>query len=141
MFQFQTLGMVSDGQVNILGALQRSKVNIFQQFSKKSRKTKYKKWQKNGNFYAKPVFDQIDFLYGCNSKTSHYKYLKFSPNFYVSVIYIQLNFQKFLTFFELFIDHRNFRFFWEIFFEVSIKKFWMTKKFWKFNTRFLTSCF
>ncbi|KAF0764366.1 Uncharacterized protein FWK35_00010331, partial [Aphis craccivora] len=47
------------------------------------------------------------FLYGCNSKTNHCKYLKFSSNVYVSVIYIQLNFQKKLTFFELFIDHRN----------------------------------
>ncbi|KAF0736123.1 Uncharacterized protein FWK35_00033459, partial [Aphis craccivora] len=50
-------------------------------------------------------------LYSCNSKTNHCKYLKFLPNVYVSVIYIQLNFQKMLTFFELFIDHRNFRFF------------------------------
>ncbi|KAF0762087.1 Uncharacterized protein FWK35_00017065, partial [Aphis craccivora] len=32
-------------------------------------------------FYAIPVFDQIDFfLCGCNSKTNHCKYLKFSPN-------------------------------------------------------------
>ncbi|KAF0764365.1 Uncharacterized protein FWK35_00010337, partial [Aphis craccivora] len=56
------------------------------------------------------------FLYGCNSKTNDCKYLKFSPNVYVSVIYIELNFQKFSTFFELFIDHRNFRFskFWKI---------------------------
>ncbi|KAF0763269.1 Uncharacterized protein FWK35_00014817 [Aphis craccivora] len=38
------------------------------------------------------------FLYSCNSKTNHCKYLKFSPNVY-------LNFQNFLTFFELFIDH------------------------------------
>ncbi|KAF0769301.1 Uncharacterized protein FWK35_00000754 [Aphis craccivora] len=51
------------------------------------------------------------FLYGFNSKTYHCKFLKFSPNVYVSVIYIQLNFQKMLTFFEVFIDHRNFRFF------------------------------
>ncbi|KAF0760900.1 Uncharacterized protein FWK35_00011277 [Aphis craccivora] len=29
------------------------------------------------------------FLYGCNSKTNHCKYLKFSPNVYVSVTYIQ----------------------------------------------------
>ncbi|KAF0763886.1 Uncharacterized protein FWK35_00015754 [Aphis craccivora] len=35
-----TLGVVSDAKVNILGALYRSKVNIFQQFLKKSRKTK-----------------------------------------------------------------------------------------------------
>ncbi|KAF0761564.1 hypothetical protein FWK35_00014254, partial [Aphis craccivora] len=59
-----------------------------------------KKLRKNGNFYVKLVFDQIDFLYGCNLKNNHCKYLKFSPNVYVSVIYIQLNFQKFLTFFD-----------------------------------------
>ncbi|KAF0761725.1 Uncharacterized protein FWK35_00008245 [Aphis craccivora] len=40
------------------------------------------------------------FLYGCNSKTNHCKYLNCSPNVYVSVIYIQLNFQQFLTFFD-----------------------------------------
>ncbi|KAE9536734.1 hypothetical protein AGLY_006967 [Aphis glycines] len=39
------------------------------------------------------------FLYGCNSKTNYCKYLKFLPNVYVSVIYIQLNFRKF--FFEV----------------------------------------
>ncbi|KAF0715503.1 Uncharacterized protein FWK35_00037995 [Aphis craccivora] len=45
------------------------------------------------------------FLYGCNSKTNHCKYFKYLPNWYVSVIYIQLNIQTFFTFFELFIDH------------------------------------
>ncbi|KAF0752712.1 Uncharacterized protein FWK35_00019143 [Aphis craccivora] len=47
---------------------------------KKIEKNKKKKLRKNGNFYAKPVFDQIDFFYGCNSKNNHSKYLKFSPN-------------------------------------------------------------
>ena len=42
MLQFQILGVVSAVKVNILGALKRAKVNIFQQFSKKSRKTKKK---------------------------------------------------------------------------------------------------
>ncbi|KAF0761104.1 Uncharacterized protein FWK35_00013160 [Aphis craccivora] len=41
------------------------------------------------------------FLYGCNSKTNHCKNLKFSPNVYVSVIYIQPNFQNILTFFDV----------------------------------------
>ncbi|KAE9528781.1 hypothetical protein AGLY_012356 [Aphis glycines] len=36
-------GVVSDGKMNILGALKRSKINIFQQFSKKNEKTKKKK--------------------------------------------------------------------------------------------------
>ncbi|KAF0760319.1 hypothetical protein FWK35_00030988 [Aphis craccivora] len=40
MLQFQTLGVVSDVKVNILAALYRSKVTVFQKFSKKSRKTK-----------------------------------------------------------------------------------------------------
>ncbi|KAE9539584.1 hypothetical protein AGLY_004836 [Aphis glycines] len=31
------------------------------------------------------------FLYGCNSKTNHCKYLKFSPNVYGSVIYIHVD--------------------------------------------------
>ncbi|KAF0746017.1 Uncharacterized protein FWK35_00025579 [Aphis craccivora] len=30
------------------------------------------------------IFDQIDFFYGCNSKTNHCKYLKFSPNVNIS---------------------------------------------------------
>ncbi|KAF0703744.1 Uncharacterized protein FWK35_00039256, partial [Aphis craccivora] len=71
---------------------------------KKIEKTK-KKITENGNFYAKPVFDQIDFLYSCTSKINHCKFLKLSPNVYISVIYIQLNFQKILTFFELLINH------------------------------------
>ncbi|KAF0726654.1 Uncharacterized protein FWK35_00036031 [Aphis craccivora] len=62
-------------------------------------------------FLRKTSFQPNRFFYSCNSKTNHCQYLKFSPNVYVSVIYIELNFQKFLTFFELFINHRNFRFF------------------------------
>ncbi|KAF0763215.1 Uncharacterized protein FWK35_00008692 [Aphis craccivora] len=41
------------------------------------------------------------FFYGCNSKTNNCKYLKLSPNIYISVIYIQLNFHKILTFFDV----------------------------------------
>ena len=44
------------------------------------------------------------FLNGCNSKTNLCKYLKFSPNVYVSVIYLQLNFQNFLVIQKFFID-------------------------------------
>ncbi|KAE9543901.1 hypothetical protein AGLY_001879 [Aphis glycines] len=36
------------------------------------------------------------FLYSCNSKTNHCKYLKFSPNVYVSIIYIHVD-KIFLT--------------------------------------------
>ena len=59
------------------------------------------------------VFKKSIFLYGCNSKTNHCKHLKFSPNVNVSVIYIQLNFQKN---FEFFIDHGNFQLLLEFFF-------------------------
>ncbi|KAF0771427.1 Uncharacterized protein FWK35_00000820 [Aphis craccivora] len=100
MLQFQTMGVVSDVKVNILGALYRLKVNIFQQFSKKSRKTKKKNDGKR-EFLRKTSFRPNRFFFGCNSKTNHCKYLKFSPNVYVSVIYIQLNFQKNLTFFDV----------------------------------------
>ncbi|KAF0760448.1 hypothetical protein FWK35_00017196, partial [Aphis craccivora] len=46
-------GLVSD--------VKRSKVNIFQQFSKKIEKNN-QKMTENGNFYAKLVFEQIDFF-------------------------------------------------------------------------------
>ncbi|KAF0711414.1 hypothetical protein FWK35_00034837, partial [Aphis craccivora] len=77
ILQFITMGVVSDRKMNL--------------FSKTPGKPKNKKLRKNGNFYAKPVFDRIDFLYGCNSKINHCKYLKFSPNVYVSVIYIHVD--------------------------------------------------
>ncbi|KAF0761236.1 Uncharacterized protein FWK35_00012407 [Aphis craccivora] len=68
------------------------------EFSKKSRKTKIKMTGKR-EFLRKTSFrPNRFFFYGCNSKTNHCKYLKFSPNVYVSVIYIQLNLQNILTF-------------------------------------------
>lgn len=48
-------------KANILGTLYRSKLNIPTVF-KKIKKNK-KKVTENGNFYAKLVFDQIDFFY------------------------------------------------------------------------------
>ncbi|KAF0774142.1 Uncharacterized protein FWK35_00001988 [Aphis craccivora] len=60
-------------------------------FQKKSRKTiKKKKDGKTGIFTQNQFSAKSIFLYGCNSKTNHFKYLKFSPNIYVSVIYIQI---------------------------------------------------
>ncbi|KAE9535189.1 hypothetical protein AGLY_007922 [Aphis glycines] len=47
---------------------QKLKVNIFQQFSTKS-----------------------IFFYGYNSKTNHLRYLKFSPNVYISFIYVHVD--------------------------------------------------
>ncbi|KAF0717953.1 hypothetical protein FWK35_00036429 [Aphis craccivora] len=68
MLQFQTVGLVSCSKMNLVGALRRSFfVNSFQ----KRREKPKKKLRKNRNFYAKPVFKQIDFLYGYNSKTNH----------------------------------------------------------------------
>ncbi|KAE9542566.1 hypothetical protein AGLY_002477 [Aphis glycines] len=55
-------GVVSDGKVNICGIFTQN------QFSTES-----------------------IFLYGCNSKTNHCKYLKLSPNVYVSIIYIHVD--------------------------------------------------
>ncbi|KAE9522876.1 hypothetical protein AGLY_016687 [Aphis glycines] len=55
-----------------------------EKFSKKSRKTKKKKNDgKTGIFTQNQFLTESIFLYGCNSKTNHCKYLKFSPNVYV----------------------------------------------------------
>ncbi|KAF0762120.1 Uncharacterized protein FWK35_00008429 [Aphis craccivora] len=82
------LGVVSNVKVNILGALYR--------WSKKNKKKNY---GKAGIFMQNQFSTKSIFLYSCNSKTNHYKYLKFSPNLFIDI---------------------------EIF--VSIKKFWMTEK-------------
>ncbi|KAF0766598.1 Uncharacterized protein FWK35_00022634, partial [Aphis craccivora] len=84
MLQFQTLGMVSDSKMNLVGALGRSSFEFPNSFQKRREKPEKKKLRKNGNFYAKLVFDQIDF-------------------FYMVVIQkiIVLNFQKILTFFDV----------------------------------------
>ncbi|KAF0706583.1 Uncharacterized protein FWK35_00033798, partial [Aphis craccivora] len=42
------------------------------------------------------------FLYCCNLKTNHCKYLNFSPNIYNSIFHTRLNFKNILIFFELF---------------------------------------
>ncbi|KAF0714748.1 hypothetical protein FWK35_00034836, partial [Aphis craccivora] len=59
-----------------------------------------KNQKKMGIFTQNKFSTKSIFLYGFKSKTNHCKFLKFSPNIYVSVMYIQLNFQKILTFFE-----------------------------------------
>ncbi|KAF0772951.1 hypothetical protein FWK35_00000596 [Aphis craccivora] len=60
MLQLQTLGVVSDRKM-IVGALGRSFFEILNSFQKRRKKPQKKKLRNNGNFYAKPVFDQIDF--------------------------------------------------------------------------------
>ncbi|KAF0761269.1 Uncharacterized protein FWK35_00008727 [Aphis craccivora] len=75
MLQFQTM-VVSDVKVNIL---------VF----KKIEKNKKKNDGKTGIFTQNQFLTKLIF-FGCNSKTNHCKYLKFSPNVYVSVIYIHV---------------------------------------------------
>ncbi|KAF0712299.1 Uncharacterized protein FWK35_00038262, partial [Aphis craccivora] len=63
MLQFQTMGVVSDGKMNLIDALGRSFFEFPNSFQKRREKPKKKKkLRKNGNFYAKLVFDQIDFF-------------------------------------------------------------------------------
>ncbi|KAF0715954.1 hypothetical protein FWK35_00030793 [Aphis craccivora] len=59
MLQFQTLGVISD--------VKRSKINIFQQFSKKLRKTK-KNDGKTRIFTQNQFSTKLIFLYGYKSK-------------------------------------------------------------------------
>ncbi|KAF0750485.1 hypothetical protein FWK35_00019591, partial [Aphis craccivora] len=92
MLQFQTLEVVSDKKMNLVGALSRS----FFEFLNTPGKTKKKKIKGKREFLHKTSFRLNRFFIW-------FKYLKFSSNVYVSVIYIQLNFQKCLAFFELFI--------------------------------------
>ncbi|KAF0749674.1 Uncharacterized protein FWK35_00036671, partial [Aphis craccivora] len=61
---------------------------------KKIEKNKKKSDGKTGIFTQNQFSTKSIFLYGCNSKTNHCKYWKCSPKVNVSVIYIQLNFQK-----------------------------------------------
>ncbi|KAE9525938.1 hypothetical protein AGLY_013987, partial [Aphis glycines] len=74
MLQLQTMGMVSDVKVNIL---------VF----KKIEKNKKKNDGKTGIFTQNQFSTESIFLYGCNSKTNHCKYLKFLPNVYTTEIF------------------------------------------------------
>ncbi|KAF0752209.1 Uncharacterized protein FWK35_00020215, partial [Aphis craccivora] len=51
--KMQTFGVVSDSKMNVVGALGGHFLNF---------PIVYKSAGKNGNFYAKPFFDQIDFF-------------------------------------------------------------------------------
>ncbi|KAE9521806.1 hypothetical protein AGLY_017796 [Aphis glycines] len=110
MLQFQTLGVVSDDKVNILEVKSEYFPTVFKKIEKNKKKVTEKQ-----DFLRKTSFrSNRFFFYGCKSKKNHYKYLTFSPHGFVTVINTWLNFQNTLTFFELFIYHRNF---------VPIKKF------------------
>ncbi|KAF0762329.1 Uncharacterized protein FWK35_00017476, partial [Aphis craccivora] len=89
--------------LNYGGGLRCKKVKSkhFPTVFKKIEKNKKKMTEKR-EFLRKTSFrPNRFFFYGCNSKTNHCKYLKFSPNVYVSVIYIQLYFHKILTVFDV----------------------------------------
>jgi len=60
MLKFQTLGLVSDGKVNTLGALYRSKVNISNSFQKNRKKQKIVTEKRE--FLRKTSFCKIDFF-------------------------------------------------------------------------------
>ncbi|KAF0761307.1 Uncharacterized protein FWK35_00010917 [Aphis craccivora] len=64
MFQFQTLGVFSYSKMNLVGALGGQFLNFPIAFKSAGKNQKKNKLRKNGNFYAKPVFGQINFLYG-----------------------------------------------------------------------------
>ncbi|KAF0726485.1 Uncharacterized protein FWK35_00038419 [Aphis craccivora] len=105
MLQFQTMGMVSGVKVNILGAFIKVKSKHFPTVFKKIEKNKKKNDGKTGMFTQNQFSITSFFLYSFNSKTNNCKYLKFSPNVYVTVLNTWLNVQNILIYFELFIDH------------------------------------
>ncbi|KAF0759091.1 Uncharacterized protein FWK35_00028844 [Aphis craccivora] len=97
------LSPVSDRKANLVGTFGRSFFEILNSFQKNREKKNNN--GKTGIFTQNQFLTKPIFLYVCNSKAYHCKYLKFSLNIYINFIYIQLNFQNILTFFELFIDH------------------------------------
>ncbi|KAF0713259.1 Uncharacterized protein FWK35_00029643, partial [Aphis craccivora] len=64
-----------------------SECSLYFGVSKRREKPK-KNDGKTGIFTQNKFSTKSIFLYGFNSKTNHCKFLKFSPNIYVSVIYI-----------------------------------------------------
>ncbi|KAF0766373.1 Uncharacterized protein FWK35_00011996 [Aphis craccivora] len=72
-------GGVSDSKINLVGALGRSFFEFPNSFQKHREKNR-KKIKEKREFLRKTSFRPNRFLYGCNSKTNHCKYLKFSPN-------------------------------------------------------------
>ncbi|KAF0763476.1 Uncharacterized protein FWK35_00010220, partial [Aphis craccivora] len=66
----------------------------FPTFFKKIENNKKKSDGKTGFLTQNQFSTKSIFLFGCNLKTNHCKYLTTSPNNYISVISIQLNFQN-----------------------------------------------
>ena len=136
MLQFWTSGYVFGGKTNIGGTLERSQVKIPKSFQM-PREKQTKNEEKTVLFVQNPFSTKSIFLLSRYSKTKNCRYFKLSPNFYIEIIYTWYNFWKLLTFFELFIDNWNFQLFFVFFSEMWIKKIWLDKNSWKFNTRYL----
>ncbi|KAF0763406.1 Uncharacterized protein FWK35_00014258, partial [Aphis craccivora] len=99
--------MVSDSKMNLVGALGRSFFEILDSFQKHREKPK----KKPAIFTQNQFSTKSIFFYGCNSKTNHCKYLKFSPNFYVSTTEI---FKNFLSVDKRILDEQKISNFYEI---------------------------
>jgi len=71
-----------DGKVNLVDALGEGGQNsIFPLVFKSAEKNK-KKLRKTSHFYAKSIFEKIDFGFWCNTK-----YMKISLVVYISILY------------------------------------------------------
>ncbi|KAE9539490.1 hypothetical protein AGLY_004742 [Aphis glycines] len=86
MLQFRTLRVILDGKYR----------------DQKKKFTSITSDRKMGIFMKTEFLIKSNFLYGYKSKTYHCKYLKFSPNVYISVIYVRLNFQNIFKTTEIF---------------------------------------
>jgi hypothetical protein len=84
-------------KIHLIGTLGGQKKKNSSSFQKRQEKP-WKNNQKTGIFTHNHFTTNSTFWFYCNSKTNHCKYLKFSPNVYISVIYLRLNFSKFLEY-------------------------------------------
>jgi len=72
-------GILFDGKVNL--------VVLPSSFQKRRENQKNLKEKKTGSFYAKSVFDKIDFVFWCNPKKNDRRYMTFSLNVCISIFY------------------------------------------------------
>ncbi|KAF0747793.1 Uncharacterized protein FWK35_00022940, partial [Aphis craccivora] len=91
--------IILSGAMNVLILQCYGWFPIFQ----KNREKQKKNDGKMGIFTRNQFSTKLIFLYGCSSKTNHCKYLKFSPNVYVRVIYVQQ-----LKLLIIFVDNKMF---------------------------------
>ncbi|KAF0751608.1 ubiquitin-protein ligase E3B, partial [Aphis craccivora] len=74
--------------ISVLDSERSEECIDFTMIFQKNREKQKKNDGKTGIFTQNKFSTKSIFLYGCNPKTNHFKFLKFSPNIYVSVIYI-----------------------------------------------------